>query len=42
VTPKWEHCCYVDGDHQHSWYWFSVFDEDYSGEEGDYLGSAGE
>lgn len=41
MTPRWEHCCHVDGDHQHSWYWFSVFDADYSGLEGDYLGSAG-
>jgi len=41
VTPTWEHCCDVSGAHQHSWYWFSVFDSDYSGPEADYLGSAG-
>ncbi|EOD31808.1 hypothetical protein EMIHUDRAFT_456227 [Emiliania huxleyi CCMP1516] len=39
-TPQWDFCCYVHGHHEHSEFFFSVFDADFSGDEGDWLGTA--
>jgi len=40
ASPRWDRCCFVHGSHSHSEYVFSVFDGDYSSEEGDWLGTA--
>lgn len=40
ASPLWDRCCFVHGSHSHSEYVFSVFDGDYSSEEGDWLGTA--
>lgn len=39
-TPLWDMCCHVHGHHEHSEYFFSVFDSDLTGDEADWLGTA--